>query len=293
MRSRYVLSLLVLIMVLVTGCGSKEIAPEAKAHLEELIGVMQEHSLNRLTIDWDQFRAKVFAKAAGAKSIQGALPAVEEALRLLDDRHSKYLPRLGSLLQVGGCITAPVSRSPVAIRPDVPSTIGYIRVSHFQASSPEADATFVNSTRREIEAADSQGVTGWIVDLRQNTGGNMGPMMVGLSPLLSEGPLGSFIDPTGVKIVWELKDGVVYIDGRTVTMEKEAYRLQSGAPRIAVLTDALTASAGEATAIAFKGQSDVRSFGAPTCGKATANGSFPLSDGGTLILTTAVMADRT
>ena len=55
---------------------------------------------------------------------------------------------------------------------------------------------------------------------------------------------------------------------------------------------AWNSSSGEAVVIAFKGRPDTRSFGDRTCGKSTANELYPMSDGATLNLTGAVMADR-
>ncbi|MSO60642.1 MAG: hypothetical protein EXQ50_00875 [Acidobacteria bacterium] len=54
-----------------------------------------------------------------------------------------------------------------------------------------------------------------------------------------------------------------------------------------------TASSGEAIAIAFRGRSSTRLFGAMTRGLTTSNRVFPLSDGALLNLTTAAFADRT
>jgi carboxyl-terminal processing protease len=70
------------------------------------------------------------------------------------------------------------------------------------------------------------------------------------------------------------------------------YTLRRPMPRVAVLTDVRVASSGEATVIAFRGRPNTRSFGEPTCGLSTANQTFPLPDGATLILTVSSMADR-
>ena len=59
-----------------------------------------------------------------------------------------------------------------------------------------------------------------------------------------------------------------------------------------MLSDNGIASSGEATLIAFRRRPNTRSFGEATCGLSTANATYPLSDGGTLTLTTSVMADR-
>jgi C-terminal processing protease CtpA/Prc len=70
------------------------------------------------------------------------------------------------------------------------------------------------------------------------------------------------------------------------------YRLRRPQPRVAVLSNIGIASSGEATLIAFRLRPNTRSFGEATCGLSTANATYPLSDGGSLTLTTSVMADR-
>ena len=71
-----------------------------------------------------------------------------------------------------------------------------------------------------------------------------------------------------------------------------AYALRQPSPRVAVLTDKGVASSGEAVVVAFRSRPDTRSFGTETCGVPTANFSFAQIDGATLLLTTALMADR-
>lgn len=62
---------------------------------------------------------------------------------------------------------------------------------------------------------------------------------------------------------------------------------------VAILTDAQTASSGEATLICFRGLDYVRVFGAPTAGYASANQPFPLPGGDRLVLTTGCDVSRT
>jgi C-terminal processing protease CtpA/Prc len=68
---------------------------------------------------------------------------------------------------------------------------------------------------------------------------------------------------------------------------------QAERPPVAVLTGERTMSSGEALAVAFRGRRNARSFGRPTRGLSTSNEGISLSDGATLVLTTAVFADRT
>ncbi len=80
--------------------------------------------------------------------------------------------------------------------------------------------------------------------------------------------------------------------GFAITRVTAPYRVRREQPRVAVLSDNGIASSGEATLIAFRLRPNTRSFGEATCGLSTANATYTLSDGGTLTLTTSVMADR-
>ena len=78
-----------------------------------------------------------------------------------------------------------------------------------------------------------------------------------------------------------------------VPVEPPASLLSLEQAWVAVLTGPRTASSGEAVAVSFRERPRSRSFGQPTAGLSTANGSFPLPDGGMIFLTASVFADRT
>ena len=62
---------------------------------------------------------------------------------------------------------------------------------------------------------------------------------------------------------------------------------------VALLTDDMTASSGEATLLCFRGLASARSFGAPTAGYASANTPYRMPDGSQLVLTTSCDMART
>jgi C-terminal processing protease CtpA/Prc len=61
---------------------------------------------------------------------------------------------------------------------------------------------------------------------------------------------------------------------------------------VALLVGRETASSGEMLLLAFLGRQSVRSFGDSTAGRNSVNTSVPLSDGATLIVTSAYPRDR-
>jgi C-terminal processing protease CtpA/Prc len=122
------------------------------------------------------------------------------------------------------------------------------------------------------------------VDLRRNEGGNMWVMLRGLRPLVGNDPLGFFVTRGDHRSVWR--------DAAPREPSAPADHLHHVDPPVAVLTSRITASSGEAVAIAFRGRPETRSFGEPTWGLTTGNSPRRMPDGAVLELTTAAEADR-
>src|SRR5262245_15286452 len=260
------------------------------AYLNELVDLMQANSINRTKIEWANFRTIVIARGQGAPTIADTYPAIAVALTLLDDHHSFYTSASG--MGIGN----PSGRrcaAPSAPNPSVPGDIGYVRVGSFSGTDATAVRSFADSVQAQIRASDRPGLAGWIVDLRGNAGGNMWPMIAGVGAVLGDGTAGYFVPPIGTWSAWGYSSGAASVNGFVQAAVSSVYVLDRTFPRVAVLTDNLVASSGEAIAIAFRARPAARSFGMATCGLSTANGSYRLSDGGMLYLTTALMADRT
>ena len=271
-----------------TAPPSSGISAEARAYLDEVVGVMQASSIRRLTIDWTSFRADVFAAAGSAQSVKQTFPGITKALALLGDGHSSYTTANGTFLfvPVRSCHATGVLPSV-----SIPPNIGYVKVGAFSGTATEATA-FANGIQNTIRLADRDDLIGWIVDLRGNGGGNMWPMLAGVGPVLGEGVVGWFINPVGAEVPWQYRDGASWSGATQVQRVDAAYTLKKPDPKVAVLVDNGVASSGEATFIAFRKRANTRSFGGATCGLSTANSGIALSDGAVLNLTVSVMADR-
>jgi hypothetical protein len=260
------------------------ISGPVRAYLEHALDLMQTHSMRRDSIDWAAFRADAWARVRGARSPAAVHPVLEFLVRKLGDGHSIFV--------------RPSSRS-TATRVSVAGEliggrVGYVRVPNFGTAEPNASTAFADSLETVIRTLDAAAVCGWIVDLRSNMGGNMWPMIAGVGPLLGGSPVGWFIRPTGEREGWFYADGAgVYQDKPLARISGTAYVLRNPAAPVAVLTGENTASSGEAVVVAFRGRPNTRSFGAPTAGMSTANESFEMADGGRLLITTSVYADRT
>jgi C-terminal processing protease CtpA/Prc len=156
------------------------------------------------------------------------------------------------------------------------SDLGYVDLPELLGG----ESRYAERALEVIRSVDSPAVCGWVVDLRRNGGGDMRPMFAGLRPILGEGTLGFFIFGER-RVAWSHAAG------------SAPPPLHRKDPAVAVLTSALTGSAGEATAIAFRGRRWARSFGEPTAGLTTTTFPYLLPDGALLVLATGLEADRT
>jgi len=300
-NARVSLAVLLPLLALLAACGGgsspspptplppKVMSPEAQRYLTQLLDIMQANSINRKTIDWAALRQIVVGVDSNEQTIQDLYPKIRAALLLLNDHHSFYLgpdsTRISNPSSPGVC----ADPTPPAVQ--VPDDIGYVKVGAFSGTGA-VETAFAQAIQDAVRAADRAQLAGWIVDLRNNGGGNMWPMVAGVGPILGEGRAGAFVDPDGVTTWWGYQDNASFDEGSPAVTVPSPYRLRERNPRVAVLTNCGVASSGEAVVIAFRARPDTRSFGTATVGLSTANNGFPLTGGGTLLLCVATMADR-
>lgn len=252
----------------------------AREYLDEALALVEKNAYFSGRVDWVAMRKEAYAIAAGAKTTSDTHEAVRRVLLALGDGHSHFVsPEQGAQLA-----SPQADSSTHGIRATQVGRVGILRVPSFQSTNPARGEAFANALRGHIEAQSGAGACGWIIDLRADTGGNMYPMIQGLSGLLGGDTLGYFVGRHG-RDAWTAR--------KFGTHDVELHVLPGGtAAPVAVLQGPRTASSGEATLLSFAGRENTRRFGEPSMGLSSANGAFPLGDGATLALTTALMADR-
>ena len=288
MRIRLTVPAVILCLV-VAGCThrpSEAINPAARTYLNHALDLLQQNSLDTGSVDWPKTRAAALRMATNARNPNQTYPAIKWAIQQLHNPHTKFL--------------SPTTAAESANRSTPsqgPPTGRLLPDGHALLTIPTADGgadSYVSNGVRVLRDLDRSRPCGWIVDLRTNHGGGMGPMLTVLAPLMTPAnTLGYFVYPSGKRTPWTLRHGQLFIGDQADSPQTNPYRLSRSAPPVAILTGAPTASAAEATLISFRGQSNVRSFGRPTAGYASANDTYPLSDGAYLQLTVANEADRT
>lgn len=267
-----------------------EISEEAMAYINEALEFMQEYSINKETIEWDALRTRTYQRAFGAQTIPETYQAIQYALADLGTNHSYLMtPEQVAQMEDGtlaGSIPGPEGKL-------MEGSLAYIYLPSWAGSRELANAQAA-AIQQIILELDAQDPCGWILDLRENSGGAMWPMLAGIGPILGDGIVGYAIAPDGSTDEFSYRDGQALLNGEVETeVLGEAYYLSEPLPTVAVLTGPSTASSGEAIAIAFRGRPATRSFGRLTAGLSTGTTEIELSDGAWLILAINTFADRT
>ncbi|BAH38033.1 peptidase S41A family protein [Gemmatimonas aurantiaca T-27] len=271
-----------------TPVGVTEMSARAASYIEEYIGLMQRHVHSTHRVDWTQVRARARAAAAGAQSLDDARVGIQEALLAIGEWHSFYTGPNGVTFSVPS-VPCGAASSWLPLQP--PSDVGYVRIREFSGGVVESIA-YADSVHRMIARADKPDLSGWVVDLRGNRGGNMYPMFVGIGALMGPGRYIDFIDADGGRIPVSYRNGGVFYGAEELVRIERPYHVRDHNIPIAVIVDGLVASSGEATALAFRGRPRTRLFGTPTCGMASGNITLFMSDGARVVITRSLIHDR-
>ena len=257
---------------------------EVVQYLDRFQHIIKKYALYADSIKWGQLSREVTEKSRGLATVEECKPVTDHILRTLrnaGDKHSFFMPKGEAASQTSSSYDGKQAESKY-----LGDGIGYLKVPEFASINSSVGLTFSQGIRSQLEALETQHkITGWVVDLRHNTGGNMHPMINGLQTLIGEGTYGYFIFPQNKKGIPLRSQSGKAKDQRAV----EAAKTQK---KVAVLIDSLTASSGEMVALSFRGLSNAKFFGQPSAGYTTINQRFKLSDGAYLLLATGYMVDK-
>jgi carboxyl-terminal processing protease len=274
---------------------------EALAYLDRALAFMRAEHMRTREMDWPALEARAHRQIVGAKGPADTYWAIRSVLGTLGDHHSFLTPppRPGTA-KPGPAAQRP---SPAAVV-TMPATrlveerVGLIALPALDTFGPDGAANgarYAATARAGLKALDARPLCGWIIDLRGNGGGDMWPMLNGVSALLGPGPYGAFVTPDGKVSRWVMSPIGVVVEGTEAGdwPHYARFALRQASRPLAVLTGPGTASSGEAVAVAFAGRARIRRFGEPTAGFSSGNSTQVLSDGAVLGVASVWERDRT
>jgi carboxyl-terminal processing protease len=257
---------------------------------ERYAALAVEHMRPGLRADGDSYAAvarEVDRRVDGASSYRDTYPALQDAAVRLGGGHSAFLdPPAADAYFGSGSSADDEPTVPTVSTENGVSTL--ILPTHVGGDSA-VNQRYIDAAVDGITAAAPATTVGWVLDLQDNHGGNVWPMLAAVAPLLSDGPVLSF--------EYENRSDPVTVDGATVSLRgneqaTSAYRAAKVTVPIAVLINGMTGSSAEAVAISFITQPNVQLFGQSSYGFSTVNEPRRLYDGAAINLTVAVDADR-
>lgn len=269
------------------GCkvhNTNNISPEAEKYLKEVLILLKNKSINKYQINWENLENEVYRVAKNSQTIKDTYPAINYAVALLKDNHSYFTQAIQEDKN------SEEKQLPILKDETIHDNIGYIRIP-FCIGDENQMELYINTITEKIYQQNNSNKIGWIIDLRDNFGGNMWPMMAAIGSFLDSGSQGYFFDADNKSSEWRYEHGKVYLDTIVLAENKNNFSVFAK-NKIAVLIIKQTASSGEAIAVLFKGYKNAKLFGASTYGVSTGCESYTLSDSSRINLAISVFADR-
>ncbi|MDG1331131.1 MAG: S41 family peptidase [Crocinitomicaceae bacterium] len=276
------------------------------ALLDSVISTSQEVSYYSSSVNWDSLSTEMHGLAAEPKELVDLKPAFTLMLNKLRDHHGRIM----STSDYSNLATfndwensrhrderdSPSEQWSVVNNLDVrfeyallPGNVAYLKIVGIGGNvDGQKEAERIRAAVCGMASTD---IEEWIIDLRYNSGGNVNVMLEGIAPLFDTKSIASSRDANDdVQFTAEIKKGNFWYAGMSQFNVKKGPKIKD--PNIAVLLSRWTASSGELTAIAFKGQENVKFFGEETGGYTT-NNCFTVFDNQiALVISTGVFCDR-
>ncbi len=237
----------------------------------------------------DPARLRAFAQswATGAKVPADIVWALRSMLAMAHDFHSYVVPAWARARFFDMLAPTPPR---VELRND---GVALVALSQAGFDNDQAAATaYARDLHAAIARVQARHPRGWIVDLRGDGGGDMWPMLAGLSGLVDGPRVGAFVSSEGTE-TWLVPDGRSGTNLFPVLTDIGPHEPLAISSAVAVLIGPGTASSGEATAVAFEARPRTRFFGKPTLGLYNSGiRQYVLSDGTTFGIVHSLYVDR-
>lgn len=256
------------------------VPPSAERYGKDALATIGKNGIYSGSDEWKSTYEECLKMIENAESYEDTYPAIKKALSVCGGKHSMLMTKSES---------QSTSDSYDEVLPTVSlnGDIAVIKLPDFLGTA-EAGRKYAKVAEDFIHENRDK-INGVVLDLRGNTGGDMGPMATAVSSLLPDGEL-MYYHYRSYDVPVTLKDGVISNAG---TGGKSLYPDEKLKVPVAILTDGMTASSGEALTLCFRGLENVKTFGAPTAGYTSVNMLYSLYDGAQMYLTVAFDKART
>lgn len=254
--------------------------PSPTQYVESVLRMADEQAIYRDSGDYPPARRAALDAAEHAESYDDIYGPLDAALQAAGGKHSG----ISSPEDLAGHAQDSPAQMPTV---DIDGGVAVATVPAVSAFDGDGQE-YADILAHGLNDALNTGACAAIVDLRDNTGGDMGPMLAGLSPLLADGTAMEFYGGEGNISPVTVSGGAVTGGGSPITVDG----ITKLSVPVAILTNNMTASSGEAVLVSFAGRDHTRTFGSDTAGYASANTAFEMPDGAQVRITTLQFRDN-
>jgi len=206
-------------------------------HRYRLIEIVKNNSAFAHVLNWEEIDSVLSQRADTMTSLSSATKLTDyliSKLKAAGDNHSFLLTKTVTKKYDQG--TFVVSKPEAKF---IAGDIVHIIIPALSTSNSTIQKEFATEIQNLIRKFDSKNyVKGWIVDLRNNTGGGMYPMIAGVGPLLGSGKLGYFVKSGKKKMLytpWHYKAGAAGLGKGISVNVDQPYKLKNRKTKVAVL----------------------------------------------------------
>ena len=264
---------IVIVAIAAAACSMFDNQQSPSGYVRHCVRLLDTKALYADSPEWQAKKKEVLKEAKALTDMDEAHRLVGEAANIAGGKHSAIIP------PVKDTASYPENAPEVKM---LDGNVAYVLLPD-HSGVKVSDSLYLHTVLNFLQAhTDAAGV---ILDLRDNRGGNMYPMIAAISPLLPDGVI--------LRFKGRKKTSPVYLEFVTRSENLTSIRKFPESVPVAILTNEWTASSGEATLLCFRGLPNVRTFGIPTAGYASANIPYNLSDGYRLVVTTSCDMART
>ncbi len=273
--------------------------------VDSLYTFIKSNSVYRNTVDWSPIDTAFRRSLINAQSLKDTMNCFVYVLDKLNDVHTQiflnnqYYGNYPKFEDTTLIWLKPLNDKAVSITNRIytellPNKIAYVRVPSMQVYDKKQINNYAQSLYDSVNKFAFKELKGFIIDLRLNGGGNIYPMLSGLSSFLGDSIIGYETDiQDSITRIWKIKNGNFIIGDYKTTEISTKINSKSQKIPVVVLISPVTKSSGSMTAIAFKKRPKTFFIGESTAdGYTTSNGYFQFAPNLTLNFATHFVADR-
>ncbi len=253
---------LLLIVTLFSFSCKRKTQWNSEAFFEQTFELIKEKSIKKNELNWVNLKQAVKDSIKQFDSNEEVYNAIDYTIKLIDDGHSHFVPA-----NTPNRLTIDTLNIPEVTTKVIDDNIAYLKLPGFVANDSLSKQYSLNIRKSLLELDQSKNLSGWIIDLRRNTGGKLSNESLGISPLFENPLIG--ISCNNKNDFREITCTSNYFNFGNFIMDSLIYdsHLINENRKIAVLVSDKTVSAGEFLTLAFKFQNNTKVFGEKTKGK--------------------------